>query len=70
MGEASCPTGPIRLAISASSIQYGYTKLGTHARVLNMTLTHWNSKHKIRYKTDAEDNLKRENMKRRKVGTK
>ena len=31
-----------------STIQYGYRKLGTHARVFSKTLAHGNSKNEIR----------------------
>ena len=33
---------------SGSTIQYGYRKQGTHARVFSQTLTHGNSKNEIR----------------------
>ena len=37
-----------RLAKKEGTIQYGYRKRGTHARVFSQTLAHWNSKNEIR----------------------
>ena len=36
--------------VKASTIQYGYMKCGTHARVFSQTLAHWNSKNEVRQK--------------------
>ena len=48
IGEARPKQGLFPLAKTASTIQYGYSKSGTHARVFSRTLAHWNSKNEIR----------------------
>ena len=40
--------GVVALSEKASTIQYGYRKWGTHARVFSQTLAHGNSKNEIR----------------------
>ena len=36
------------ISLYSCTIQYGYRKLGTHARVFSQTLAHGNSKNEIR----------------------
>ena len=56
----------VALSEKASTIQYGYRKLGTYARVFAKTLAHGNSKNEIRQRKRG----RYVSMERRKAGTK
>ena len=53
-GEASGKARTFRLARKAITIQYGYRKCGTHARVFSQTLEHGDSKNDIRQRKKKE----------------
>ena len=57
-------------AKKASTIQYGYTKYETHARVFFKTLPHGNSKNEKLAETEEVGKMRRVNMERGTTGTK
>ena len=52
------------------TIQYGYKKWGTRARVFSQTLAHGNSTNEKDKETDEEGKKRGESMERSKAGTK
>ena len=48
ISESSATTRPFRPAEKENTIEYGYRKCGTHARVFPQSFPHGNSKNKIR----------------------
>ena len=70
IGEASAKAKTISRRKKSKTIQYGNTKLETHARLFSQTLAHGKSKNEIRQKKTEEERKRGASMERNRVGTK